>query len=70
MLVIGRPINDTSINGLEFLLDGPDGEYMTFDTEQLALEFVRENVFPEATDEELKDYFTFMTPEEADQCQN
>lgn len=64
-IVVGRPINGISVNGLEYLLDeNTDSGFMTFETKEKALEFVRENVFPDATDEELNNYFTFR--EESD----
>ena len=64
MIVVARPINGVTINGLEFLLDGPNGPHMTFNNKEEAKDFLRENAFPEATDEELEGYYTFMTQEE------
>jgi hypothetical protein len=58
-VIIGRPINNVFINGLEYLLDDK-GEYKEFSDKQEAMEFVRENVFPDSTDEELEGYFTFV----------
>ena len=65
MIVVGRPINGISLNGLEFLLISENGPRMTFDSKEEAKDFLRENAFPEATDEELEGYYTFMTEEEA-----
>lgn len=65
MIVVARPINGVTINGLEFLLNSPSGPYMTFNNKEEAKDFLRENAFPEATDEELENYYTFMNEEEA-----
>lgn len=67
MIIVGRPLGGTSLNGLEFLLDGPmpEGKYMKFEDVESAKAFLREEAYPDATDQELDDYFTFMTEEEA-----
>lgn len=70
MIIVGRPQGGISLNGLEFLLDGPDGNYMKFENKEAAKEFLREQAFPEATDQELEDYFTFMTEEEGHAYEN
>lgn len=38
--VIGRPIEGITLNGNEYVLDG-DGELMTFDSEEDALDFLK-----------------------------
>lgn len=38
--VIGRPIEGVTLNGNEYVLDG-DGELMTFDSEEDALDFLK-----------------------------
>jgi hypothetical protein len=40
MFLIGRPINGISINGLEYVLDGEDGDVIEFETEEKAKEFL------------------------------
>lgn len=37
---IGRPIEGVTLNGNEYVLDG-DGELMTFDSEEDALDFLK-----------------------------
>ena len=64
MIVVGRPISGVSINGLEFLLTDDRQDYLKFKDVPEAKGFLRENAFPEATDEELEDYFQFL--EESD----
>lgn len=64
-VVVARPLNGTCLNGLEFLLTNDRADYMKFDTKEEAKAFLEEHAFPGATDEELENYFTFMTPEEA-----
>ena len=39
--IIGRPICDIPLNGLEYLLDGEDGEIMLFDSRELAEQHLR-----------------------------
>jgi hypothetical protein len=62
MIVVGRAIGGVSLNGLEFLLDGPGR--MQFESKEAAMAFLRENDL-DGTDEEMENYYTFMTEEEA-----
>ena len=41
--IIGRPINGISLNGLEYVLDAPDGNVMEFESEAKAQEFCLNN---------------------------
>lgn len=63
-IVIGRAKNNSSLNGLEFLLKEPY-VYQEFQDIDAAKVFIREQIFPDSTDEEIEDYFTFMTKQEA-----
>lgn len=63
-IVLARDISGVSINGLEFLLDGHNGPYREFETKEDARAFIREEIFPDSTDEEQDNYFTFMTVDE------
>jgi hypothetical protein len=59
MILIGRPINGISINGLEYVLDAPDGEPMEFVTEKKAQDFLEDN----GVDPEHFDDFMFVDTE-------
>ena len=43
-IVIGRPINGISINGLEYMLD-ENGDYKLFNTKEEAKEFLNSKQF-------------------------
>lgn len=58
MIIIGRPINGISINGLEYLLNDDQTE-MEFADKDSAKQFLRENGFADLTDDELEDSFVF-----------
>lgn len=64
-IVLARPKGGVTLNGLEFLLDGPNGPYKEFKDKEEARSYIREEIFPDSTDEEQDDYFTFMTVVEA-----
>jgi hypothetical protein len=55
---VGRAISGISLNGLEWLLN-EDGSDMQFEDKEKAKEFLREHDYPDATDEEMEDYYTF-----------
>jgi hypothetical protein len=58
--VIGRPINGIGLNGLEYLLDG-DGEFMTFDNQKEAMDYLINSGISESAvleDYWFKDYDT------------
>ena len=57
---IGRATNGISINGYEFLLDGPGGDYMKFEDKAAAYAFIREEAKFDPTDEQIEDQFTFF----------
>ena len=41
---IGRAINGISINGMEWVLDGKNGDEMTYGTKEEAIEWLNEHV--------------------------
>jgi hypothetical protein len=50
-VAIGRPIEGISLNGLEYVLDGPAGAIMWFDTEDIARDWIEaQGVDPDADD--------------------
>lgn len=51
-VIVGRPINGISINGLEYLMDD-EGAYKIFDDTGAAKKFLMENGFDEEDLEEL-----------------
>lgn len=51
-VIIGRPINGISINGLEYVLDA-SGEPMVFANEEAAKKFLMEHNCPEDVFEDL-----------------
>jgi hypothetical protein len=61
-IVIGRPINGISINGLEYLLD-EDGEYKQFESREEAKTFLNSMFEEPLTDDQLEDSFMFLDTE-------
>ena len=61
-IVIGRPINGISINGLEYLL-GEDGEYKQFESREEAKTFLNSMFEEPLTDDQLEDGFMFLDTE-------
>jgi hypothetical protein len=55
MLRVKRNIENCSLNGFEYLLDGPNGNIMEFNDKPEALRFLKSHG---ATDDEIY-YFTF-----------
>lgn len=58
MIQVGRAIEGVSINGKEWLLDD-NNDIMKFESQEMALRFLKENGFDKLTDEELKDSFFY-----------
>jgi hypothetical protein len=61
-IVIGRPINGISLNGLEYLLD-ENGDYKLFNSKEEAKAFLNSNFEEPLTDDELEDNFMFLDSE-------
>ena len=62
MIIIGRPINGISLNGLEYLLNDDQTE-MEFADKDYAKKFLRKNGFKKFTDDQLEDSFMFVEAE-------
>ena len=58
MITIARPIGETTLNGLEWLLNR-DGSIMKFESEEEAKKFLRTNGFKKLTDEALENSCIF-----------
>ena len=61
-IVIGRPINGISLNGLEYLLN-EDGDYKEFNSKEEAKTFLNSMFEEPLTDDELEDNFMFLDSE-------
>lgn len=57
-IIVGRPINGISLNGLEWLLND-EGKPMQFNNKEKAIEFLRSNGHEDYTDDEIEDSFMF-----------
>jgi hypothetical protein len=62
-IVIGRPINGISINGLEFLMNEENTEYRKFNDKRDAMDFLNSLMDEPVTDDELEDGFMFLDTE-------
>lgn len=58
MIQIGRAIEGVSINGKEWLLDD-NNDIMKFESQEMAIEFLKESGFDNLSEEELKDSFFY-----------
>ena len=61
-IVIGRPINGISLNGLEYLLN-EDGDYKEFNSKEEAKTFLNSMFEEPLTDDDLEDSFMFLDTE-------
>jgi hypothetical protein len=59
---VGRHIEGISLNPLEYVLDGPDGEIKWFDSKEQAIEFLKE---AGASDDDIY-WFSFIGEDEQD----
>jgi hypothetical protein len=62
-IVIGRPINGISINGLEFLMNDDNTDYKLFENKEEAKNFLNSLTEEPLTDDELEDGFMFLDTE-------
>lgn len=63
MILIARPNGETTLNGLEYLMNEDNSDYRFFNDKQEAVNFLRENIEGEVTDEQLEDSFMFLDTE-------
>jgi hypothetical protein len=59
-IIVGRPINGISLNGLEYLMNDDNSSEKEFDTVQDAKQFLLTNGCEDWTDGELEDSFMFI----------
>jgi hypothetical protein len=62
-IVVGRPINGISLNGLEYLMNEDNTEYKQFKDKREAMDFLNSLMDEPATDDELEDGFMFLDTE-------
>ena len=62
-IVIGRPINGISINGLEYLMNEDNSDYKLFENKEEAKTFLNSMFEEPLTDDELEDNFMFLDSE-------
>ena len=61
MIVVGRPINGISVNGLEYLMEDENNEKLKeFTDVDEAKSFLRSMFAEEVTDEDLEESFFFV----------
>ena len=62
-IVVGRPINGISINGLEYLMNEDNSDYKLFENKEEAKTFLNSMFEEPLTDDELEDNFMFLDSE-------
>ena len=62
-IVVGRPINGISINGLEYLMNEDNSDYKLFENKEEAKTFLNSMFEEPLTDDQLEDSFMFMDTE-------
>lgn len=63
MIIIGRPSEDVSLNGLEYLMNEDNTNYKFFKDKREAMDFLNSNMSAPLTDDELEDAFMFLDTE-------
>jgi hypothetical protein len=63
MIIIGRPIEGISLNGLEYLMNEDNTDYKYFKDKNEAMEFLNSVMETPLTEEELEDGFMFLDTE-------
>ena len=66
MIIIGRPIEGISLNGLEYLMTEDGEKEKEFKDKESAKKFLRENGHTDFTDDELEDSYMFVDTKEKD----
>ena len=62
-IVIGRPINGISINGLEYVMNDDNTDYKMFKDKREAMDFLNSMFEEPLTDDQLEDGFMFLDTE-------
>ena len=63
MIIIGRPIEGKSLNGLEYLMNDDNTNYKYFNDKREAMDFLNSVTEVQLTDDELEDSFMFLDTE-------
>jgi hypothetical protein len=63
MIIVGRPVEGISLNGLEYLMNEDNTNYKFFNNKREAMDFLNSNMDETLTDDELEDAFMFMDTE-------
>jgi hypothetical protein len=63
MIIIGRPIEGISLNGLEYLMNDDNTDYRFFKDKREAMDFLNSAMLEPLSDEELEDGFMFLDTE-------
>jgi len=64
-IIVGRYAGETALNGIEYLLEGPDSSKVkVFENKEAAMAFLKENIPVEVTDQDLEDEFLFVDTNE------
>jgi hypothetical protein len=63
MIVIGRPIEGISLNGLEYLMNEDNTDYKFFKDKREAMDFLNSLMEEPVSDEDLEDGFMFLDTE-------
>jgi hypothetical protein len=63
MIIIGRAIEGIPLNGLEYLMNADDTDYMFFKNKCEAMDFLNSIMQEPLSDEQLEDAFMFLDTE-------
>ncbi len=63
MIIIGRPIEGISLNGLEYLMNEDNTDYKFFKDKREAMDFLNSLMEEPVSDEDLEDGFMFLDTE-------
>lgn len=60
MIIVGRPIEGISLNGLEYLMNEDGDDYKFFNNKREAMDFLNSSMDEPLSDDELEDNFMFL----------
>jgi hypothetical protein len=63
MIIIGRPSGETTLNGMEYLMNEDNTDYRFFKDRREAMDFLNSSLIEPVTDDELQDAFMFLDTE-------